>query len=398
MDDVLGGIGLDILEPGNVALEGLEVFIRPLFAFLFIAEVGINGGFEDFIFAIADCDLVILIEHDAENPVAAGAGVKLSFLFIKGEGGVHLGEKLDDQALHCVIIEDNFAGNLDIVRVTGVAETVGDGGAIRVMLAGFKMIDGLGEGMVKGDHHDVGDERGNGGTLRQCAVKEAEIKRFEQLCVAGGAGEDEVKGVDEFKLGDDEIRRGGGEEAVEIEVGKPPGIEALVTLGGGENAAVLDIGESAGVVVGEHPGLEEGFEVLEGFHQVGVGGIDPAKAAGGFGDREMVVQAGTGVGEAKRFILLVERLELENHLFHLGDAHDAGRDFVADDGTGCTVTAGGKVGEVEIPAEKFFKRHFPETFRAVIGNVNHMGCSLCEGYVCVLMGDGLTAAAARYVA
>ena len=80
----------------------------------------------------------------------------------------------------------------------------------------------------------------------------------------------------------------------------------------------------------------------------------------------MVVQAGTGSGEAKGFILLVERLELEDHLLHLGDAHDAGRNFVADDGTGSTVTAG------EIPAEEFFKRHFPETFRAVISDVNHV--------------------------
>ena len=87
----------------------------------------------------------------------------------------------------------------------------------------------------------------------------------------------------------------------------------------------------------------------------------------------MVVQAGTGSGEAKGFILLVERLELKDHLLHLGDAHDAGRNFVADDGTGSTVAAGGKVGEVEIPAEEFFKRHFPETFRAVISDVNHMG-------------------------
>lgn len=373
MDDVLGGIGLDIIEPGNVALEGVEVFIRPLFAFLFIAEVGINGGFEDFIFAVADCDLVILIEHDAENPVAAGAGVELGFGFIEGEGSVHLGEKLDDEALDGVIIEDDFAGDDDIIGVTGVTETVGDGGAIRVMLAGFKMIDGLGEGVVEGDHHDVGDERGDGGALRQCAVKEAEIERFEQLCAAGGVGEDEVEGVNKFKLGEDKLRRGGGKEAVEIKMGEPPGIELLMTFGGGKNAAVLDIGEGAGVVVGEHPGLKEGFEFLEGLHQIGVRGIDPAKAAGGFGDREMIVQAGTRVGEAKRFILLVERLELENHLFHLGDAHDAGRDFVADDGTGGTVTAGGEVSEVEIPAEKFFKRHFPETFRAVIGDVNHVG-------------------------
>lgn len=388
MDDVFGGIGLDILEPGNIALEGLEVFIRPLFAFLFIAEVGINGGFEDLIFAIADCDLVILIEHDAENPVAAGAGVELGFGFIEGEGGIHLGEELDDEALDGVIIEDDFAGDDDIIGITGIAEAVGDGGAIRVMLAGFKMIDGLGEGVVKGDHHDVGDERGNGGTLRQNAVEEAEIERFEEFGAAGGAGENEVERINEFKLGEDEIRRGGGEEAMEIEVGEPPGIELLVVLGGGKNAAVIDIGEGAGVVVGEHPGLEEGFEVLEGFHQVGVRGIDPAKTTGGFGDREMVVQAGTGVCGAKGFILLVERLELENHLFHLGDAHDAGRDFVADDGTGGTVAAGGEVSEVEIPAEEFFKRHFPETFRAVIGDVNHVRCSLCEGYVCVLMGDG----------
>lgn len=266
LDDVFGGIGLDILEPGNVALEGLKVFIRPLFALLFIAEVGINGGFEDFIFAVADCDLVILIEHDAKNPVAAGAGVKLGFLFIEGEGGVHLGEKLDDEALDGVIIEDNFAGNLDIIGVAGVAEAVGDGGSVRVMLAGFKMINGLGEGVVKGNHHDVGDERGDGGTLRQCAVKEAEVKGFEQLRVAGGAGEDKVERINKFKLGEDKRRRGGGEEAMEIKVGVPPGIELLVTFGGGEDAAVLDIGEGAGVVVGKHPGLEEGFEFLEGFH------------------------------------------------------------------------------------------------------------------------------------
>lgn len=266
MDNVFGGIGLDILEPGNVALEGLKIFIRPLFALLFIAEVGINGGFEDFVFAVADCDLVILIEHDAKNPVAAGAGVKLGFLFIEGEGGVHLGEKLDDEALDGVIIEDNFAGNLDIVRVTGIAEAVGDRGSVRVMLAGFKMIDGLGEGVVKGDHHDVSDERGDGGALRQCSVKEAEVKGFEQLRVAGGAGEDEVERINEFKLGEDKRRRGGGEETMEIKMGVPPGIELLVTFGGGEDATVFDIGECAGVVVGKHPGLEEGFEFLEGFH------------------------------------------------------------------------------------------------------------------------------------
>lgn len=210
--------------------------------------------------------MVILIEHDAKNPVAAGAGVELGFGFIEGEGGVHLGEKLDDEALDGVIIEDNFAGNLDIVRVTGIAEAVGDGGSVRVMLAGFKMIDGLGEGVVKGDHHDVGDERGDGGALRQCAVKEAEVEGFEQLRVAGGAGEDEVERINKFKLGENKRRRGGGEEAMEIKMGVPPGIELLVTFGGGEGAAILDIGEGAGVVVGKHPGLEEGFEFLEGFH------------------------------------------------------------------------------------------------------------------------------------
>lgn len=266
LDDVFGGIGLDILEPGNVALEGLKVFIRPLFALLFIAEVGINGGFEDFVFAVADCDLVILIEHDAKNPVAAGAGVELGFGFVEGERSVHLGEKLDDEALDSMEIEDDFAGDDDIIGVAGVAEAVGDGGSVRVMLAGFKMIDGLGEGVVKGNHHDVGDERGDGGTLRQCSVKEAEVKGFEQLRVAGGAGEDEVKGVNEFKLGENKRRRGGGEEAMEIKMGEPPGTELLMTFGGGEDAAILDIGEGAGVVVGKHPGLEKGFEFLDGFH------------------------------------------------------------------------------------------------------------------------------------
>ena len=266
MNNVFGGIGLDILEPGNVALEGLKVFIRPLFALLFIAEVGINGGFEDFIFAVADCDLVILIEHDTKNPVAAGAGVELGFLFIEGEGGVHLGEKLDDEALDSMVIEDNLAGDDDIIGVAGVAEAVSDGGSVRVMLAGFKMIDSLGESVVKGDHHNVGDERGDGGALRQCSVKEAEVEGFEQLRVAGGAGEDEVEGINEFKLEKDKPRRSGGEEAVKIKMGEPPGIELLVTFGGGEDAAVLDIGEGAGVVVGKHPGLEEGFEFLEGFH------------------------------------------------------------------------------------------------------------------------------------
>lgn len=266
LDDVFGGIGLDILEPGNVALEGLKVFIRPLFALLFIAEVGINGGFEDFIFAVADCDLVILIEHDAKNPVATGAGVELGFGFIESERSVHLGEKLDDEALDSMEIEDNFAGDDDIIGVAGVAEAVGDGGSVRVMLARFKMIDGLGEGVVKRDHHDVGDERGDGGALRQCAVKEAEVKGFEQFRAAGGAGKDEVERINEFKLGEDKRRRGGGEEAMEIKMGVPPGIELLVTFGGGKDAAVLDIGEGAGVVVGKHPGLKEGFEFLEGFH------------------------------------------------------------------------------------------------------------------------------------
>lgn len=266
LDNVFGGIGLDILEPGNVALEGLKVFIRPLFALLFIAEVGINGGFEDFIFAITNCNLVILIEHDAKNPVAAGAGVELGFGFVEGERSVRLGEKLDNKALDSMEIEDNFAGDDDIIGVAGVAEAVGDGGSVRVMLAGFKMVDSLGEGVVKGDHHDVGDERGDGGALRQCAVKEAEVKGFEQFRAAGGAGEDEVERINKFKLGENKRRRGGGEEAMEIKMGVPPGIEFLVTFGGGEDATVFDIGEGAGVVVGKHPGLEEGFEFLEGFH------------------------------------------------------------------------------------------------------------------------------------
>lgn len=266
LDNVFGGIGLDILEPGNVALEGLKVFIRPLFALLFIAEVGINGCFEDFIFAVTDCDLVILIEHDAKNPVAAGAGVELGFGFIESERSVHLGEKLDDEALDSMEIKDNFAGDDDIIGVAGVAEAVGDGGSVRVMLAGFKMVDGLGEGVVKGDHHDVGDERGDGGTLRQCSVEKAEVKGFDQFRAAGGAGEDEVERINEFKLGENKRRRGGREEAMEIKMGEPPGTELLVTFGSGEDAAVLDIGEGAGVVVGKHPGLEEGFEFLEGFH------------------------------------------------------------------------------------------------------------------------------------
>lgn len=233
---------------------------------MFIAEVGINGGFEDFIFAVTDRDLVILIEHDAKNPVAAGAGVELGFGFIEGERSVHLGKKLDNEALDSMEIEDNFAGDDNIIGVTGIAEAVGDRGSVRVMLAGFKMVDGLGEGVVKWDHHNVGDERGNGGTLRQCSVKEAEVKGFEQLRVAGGAGEDEVERINKFKLGENKRRRGGGEEAMEIKMGVPPGIELLVTFGGGEDAAVLDIGECAGVVVGKHPGLEESFEFLEGFH------------------------------------------------------------------------------------------------------------------------------------
>lgn len=266
LDNVLGGVGLDILEPGNVALEGLKVFIRPLFALLPIAEVGINGGFEDFIFAVADRNLVILIEHDAKNPVAAGAGVELGFGFIESERSVHLGEKLDDEALYSMEIEDNFAGDDDIISVAGIAEAVGDGGSVRVMLAGFKMVDGLGEGVVKGDHHNVGDERGDGGALWQCSVKETEVKGFDQLRAAGGTGEDEVERINKFKLGENKLWRGGREEAMEITVGKPPGTELLVTFGGGEDAAILDIGEGAGVVVGKHPGLEEGFEFLEGFH------------------------------------------------------------------------------------------------------------------------------------
>ena len=233
---------------------------------MFIAKVGINGGFEDFIFAVSDRNLVILIEHDAKNPVAACAGVELGFGFIESERSVHLGKKLDDEALDSMEIEDNFAGDDDIIGVAGVAEAVGDGGSVRVMLAGFKMIDGLGEGVVKGDHHDVGDERGDGGALRQCAVKEAEVEGFDKLRVAGGAGKDEVERINEFKLGENKRRRGGGEEAMEIKVGEPPGTELLVTFGGGEGAAILDIGEGAGVVVGKHPGLEEGFEFLEGFH------------------------------------------------------------------------------------------------------------------------------------
>lgn len=84
--------------------------------------------------------------------------------------------------------------------------------------------------------------------------------------MAGGAGEDEVERINEFKLGEDKRRRGGREESMEIKMGVPPGIELLVTFGGGEGAAILDIGEGAGVVVGKHPGLEEGFEFLEGFH------------------------------------------------------------------------------------------------------------------------------------
>lgn len=84
--------------------------------------------------------------------------------------------------------------------------------------------------------------------------------------MAGGAGEDEVERINKFKLGENKRRRGRGEEAMEIKVGEPPGTELLMTFGGGEDAAVFDIGESAGVVVGKHPGLEEGFEFLEGFH------------------------------------------------------------------------------------------------------------------------------------
>lgn len=355
-NDAIHHLRLHGMEPGDIAAKMLQVGQRPFSAGSTVGQVSKNGSLDNFVFAVADGDFVVFVEHNAEDPVAPGTGIELGFRFVNGEGSADGLQQRYDITLSFFIVEHYLAGDIDIIGIAGITAAVGDNGAVRIALAGVKLVKHLGHGVIKRNHHDVCQKRADGRTLRQTAVEHTQIERFGQKLLTARIFQNEVKGVNQFHLGEDEVGGGGGEEAVKIEVGEPPAVEPLMLFGNLDYAAFVDIGISASMVVGKHPAGQNVLELVESLFEFRERGINGTQAAGLFGNLEMVIEfiAGLVVQIAVGFD---PSSKLRDHLGNVGDAHNTVRD-TADHNrvrSALATHVQGFDGEV-LPGHHFFKR------------------------------------------
>ena len=80
----------------------------------------------------------------------------------------------DQLPLDLAIVEEDPAGDMNIIGIAGIADAVCDGRAIRVAFTALKFIEKAGKLMVKRNHHDIGDERGERGALRQTVIEKGQ--------------------------------------------------------------------------------------------------------------------------------------------------------------------------------------------------------------------------------
>ena len=152
-NDAIHHFRLHGMEPGDIAAKMLQVGQCPFVTGSTVGQVGKNGSLDNFVFAVADGDFVVFIEHNAENPVAPGTGIELGFRFVDGEGSTDGLQQRYDITLDFFVVEHYLAGDVDIIGIAGVTAAVSDNGAVRIALAGVKLVEHLGYGVVKRNHH-----------------------------------------------------------------------------------------------------------------------------------------------------------------------------------------------------------------------------------------------------
>lgn len=174
LDDTGNGGGFYTKVVADIAAELLEILFIPFFAVAAIFEIGFDGSFKDFVVSITNGNIAILIEHQTKHPVTTGAGAKVGLFGIQGKGSIEFMKHGDQFPLDLAVVEENPAGDMNIIGIAGIANAVCDGRAVRVAFAALKFIEKAGELMIEGNHHDIGDERGEWRALRQAVIEKGQ--------------------------------------------------------------------------------------------------------------------------------------------------------------------------------------------------------------------------------
>ena len=174
MDNTGNGGGLYTEVVTDIAAELLEILFVPFFAVAAVFEIGIDLGFEELMVPIPDRDIAILIEHKAEHPVATGAGAEVGLFGVQGKRSIEFMEHGDQLPLDLAVVEEDPAGDVNVIGIAGIADTVCDRRAIRVAFTALKFIEQAGKLMVERNHHDIGDERGEWRALRQTVIEKSQ--------------------------------------------------------------------------------------------------------------------------------------------------------------------------------------------------------------------------------
>lgn len=171
MDDTGNGGGFYTKVVADIAAELLEILFIPFFAVASVFEIGFDGSFKDFVVSITNGNIAILIEHQTEHPVTTGAGAEVGLFGVQGKGSIEFMKHGDQFPLDLAVVEEDPAGDMNIIGIAGVADAVCDRRAVRVAFAALKFIEKAGKLMIEGNHHDIGDERGERGALGQAVIE-----------------------------------------------------------------------------------------------------------------------------------------------------------------------------------------------------------------------------------
>ena len=171
LNDTGNGGGFYTKVVADIAAELLEILFIPFFTVASVFEIGFDGRFKDFVISITNGNIAILIEHKAEHPVTTGAGAEVGLFGIQGKGSIEFMKHGGQFPLDLAVVEEDPAGDMNIIGIAGVADAVCDRRAVRVAFAALKFIEKAGKLMVEGNHHDIGDERGERGALGQAVIE-----------------------------------------------------------------------------------------------------------------------------------------------------------------------------------------------------------------------------------
>ena len=162
LDDGVDVLRLDGAVVGVKTEQMTDVVEIPGNPGFFIAQEVMQGGLEALLALVANGHLVVLVEHDAQNPVGPGAGAVVGLGLLDLEGRVVFAQHVPDQVLDFHELEIVLGGDDEVVGIAGIDV---------ILLA--KIAQGIEELVVDWDHHEVGDERGDLGALRQAAAQKS---------------------------------------------------------------------------------------------------------------------------------------------------------------------------------------------------------------------------------